>query len=288
MLLLTLTTDKVQLVSSAAGSLDVHASWVDNASGTITPGRTNTNIATATTTDVVAAPGSSTVRNIKTLNVRNQSASVANTVTILFNQNATTFELFKCSLAAGELLSYVEGLGWDIYSSDGSHKAQSARVLFKCLSADDTGQNIATVQPWFPTAGAVTIDANTTYYFEGMLLLNTGATSHSTSVGFGGTATVASIMWGALGKPVAAAGAIAAPVLAFQSAVTAVVIDTAAAAAESVIQVAGVVRFTTAGTFIPQYTFSVNPTGTILTKKNSFFRMWPIGDNNVASQGTWT
>jgi hypothetical protein len=25
-----------------------------------------------------------------------------------------------------------------------------------------------------------------------------------------------------------------------------------------------------------------------LTKRNSFFRMWPVGDNNVVSQGVWT
>jgi len=47
MLLLTSTSDLVQVVTGQAVTTDVHASWVDNASGTITPGRTNTAITIA-------------------------------------------------------------------------------------------------------------------------------------------------------------------------------------------------------------------------------------------------
>lgn len=66
MLLLTSTSDKIQVVTSASGDIDVHATWLDSASGTVTPGRTNTvAIATATTTDVVAAPAASTYRNVQ-------------------------------------------------------------------------------------------------------------------------------------------------------------------------------------------------------------------------------
>jgi len=51
MLILSSTSDIIRVVTSAAADVDVHASWVDNASGTITPGRTNTApITTATTT----------------------------------------------------------------------------------------------------------------------------------------------------------------------------------------------------------------------------------------------
>jgi hypothetical protein len=59
MLLLTSTSDKLQIISiitSQAASIDVHASWVDNASNNITPGRTNSVITTAATTNVIAAP----------------------------------------------------------------------------------------------------------------------------------------------------------------------------------------------------------------------------------------
>jgi hypothetical protein len=118
MLLLTATTDKLQLITAAAGTLDVHASFIDMSKADppvvkgSTSDRQHTAITTATTTDIVAAPAASTTRNVKTLHIRNKSASTATDVTILFNQNATTFELWKASLGPGEALEYVEGIGF--------------------------------------------------------------------------------------------------------------------------------------------------------------------------------
>ena len=83
MLLLTSTSDIIRVVTgSAVATITVHADWVDNASGTITPGRTNTAITTATTTTVVAAPAASTQRNVKGLSVTNNHASSSNVVTV--------------------------------------------------------------------------------------------------------------------------------------------------------------------------------------------------------------
>jgi hypothetical protein len=118
MLLLTATTDKLQIITGAAGTLDVHGSFVDmsNADPPVvkgsTSGRQHTAITTATTTDIVAAPAASTTRNVKTLHIRNKSASTATDVTVQFNQNATLFELWKANLGPGEALEYVEGLGF--------------------------------------------------------------------------------------------------------------------------------------------------------------------------------
>lgn len=114
MILLTTTTDKLDLITGTAADLDVHASWMDYSSGTVTPGRTNTAITTATTTDVVAAPASSTQRNVKKINVRNKDSADATDVTIRFNQNGTAFELHKARLAPGDVLQYIDGVGWFI------------------------------------------------------------------------------------------------------------------------------------------------------------------------------
>lgn len=291
MILLTATTDKLQLVTGSAGTINFHASWVDNNAGTITPGRSNSAPTTATTTDVVAAPASSTQRNVKTMNIRNAHASNANTLTVLFNDNGTTYELFKCSLAAQEVLTYVEGIGWDIYAADGSHKAQSARVLFYALDADDTGgQNVATAQPWFPTAGGVTVEAATTYFFEGQLYTTraAGATSHTTGVLFAGTATLTNIdYWGE--AKTGDTNALAAGNGFWSLAATSLVVKAASTSAteNSIIQVRGVVRINAAGTFIPQFIYSVAPGGAPTIKRGSYFRMWPIGSNTVKTQGTW-
>lgn len=119
MLLLTATTDKLDLVTSAAASVHVHASYIDmtQADPPVVKGTTSGRnhpaaITTATTTDIVPAPAATTTRNVKTLHIRNTHASVATDVTVRFNQNATTFELWKANLAPGEALEYIEGIGF--------------------------------------------------------------------------------------------------------------------------------------------------------------------------------
>lgn len=124
MLLLTNTgtADKIQAVTSSTSALDVHVSYMD-ASNAVPPvvqgdtmGRQNTAISSATTTDICAGPASSEVRNVKTIHVRNKGAA-ANDVTILYDQAGTDFELFKATLSSGDMLEYVEGIGWFVVTT---------------------------------------------------------------------------------------------------------------------------------------------------------------------------
>lgn len=122
MLLLTSTSDLLQVVTSAAVTIDVHASWIDNATGTVTPGRTNTAISTATTTTVVGSPGASTQRAVKALTVRNRSVSSCD-ITLKHTDGTTAVELEKVTLATGEQLHYIEGVGFfTIAANTGSRK----------------------------------------------------------------------------------------------------------------------------------------------------------------------
>jgi hypothetical protein len=120
MLLLTSTSDVLQIVTDAAASVDVHASWLDNAAGTVTPGRTNTAIATAATTTVVDSPGASTQRNVQTLIVRNKSAATSSAVTVRHSDGSTIVELFKVTLYPAQELTYIDGQGWEIFDSRGN------------------------------------------------------------------------------------------------------------------------------------------------------------------------
>lgn len=112
MLILALTTDKVQVVTDAAITVDVHASFVDYLSGTPTPGKQNTAISTAATTDIVASPASSTFRNVKQINIRNKHATTSVGVIVRFNANGTIFELHSAKLGPGDLLQFADGRGW--------------------------------------------------------------------------------------------------------------------------------------------------------------------------------
>lgn len=108
MLLLTSTSDIIRVVTGSAASVQVHASYVDNASGTITPARTNTTaITTATTTTVVPSPAASTQRNVKNLTLSNLS-STATTISVQHFDGTTSAELFSCTLLQNENLTLDE------------------------------------------------------------------------------------------------------------------------------------------------------------------------------------
>lgn len=121
MLLLTSTSDKIVLNTSAAGSIQVHASWADNLASVVTPGRTNTAaITTATNTDVVAAPAAATQRNLRNLSVRNTHASITNVVTVTHTDGTNSEVLLSVTLLASESLVLDEIGKWTHYDSNGA------------------------------------------------------------------------------------------------------------------------------------------------------------------------
>lgn len=110
MLLLTATTNILELTTSGTSTVDVHASWVDMEAADTVPGSTETQITTATTTTIVAAPGASTQRQIKLLTVSN-AGSAANTVTLKKDVGGTESQVFKATLYVGDSLVYTDGKG---------------------------------------------------------------------------------------------------------------------------------------------------------------------------------
>lgn len=113
MLLLTSTSDIIRIVTaSAVSTINVHASYVDNASGVITPGRTNTNITTATTTTIVASPGASTQRNVKTIYIENNNASTSQVVTVQHFDGTTNSDIIQVTLGASENLNMRDDGSW--------------------------------------------------------------------------------------------------------------------------------------------------------------------------------
>ena len=120
MIYLTGTSDLLRVVTSAAITTDVYASWVDLNGTTATPGRTNTAITTATTTTVVGAPAGSTYRTLKTLTVRNKGAS-PQTVTILHTDGTTVVEVTEAVLQANYTLHYHEMAGFWVTDNNGAN-----------------------------------------------------------------------------------------------------------------------------------------------------------------------
>lgn len=196
---------------------------------------------------------------------------------------------------AGKAL-YFDGTGaaalYDT-SAAGRELVNGARGadIFKVLDADTTGSNSNSAQPWFPSAGGVTVAAATTYFFEGVLRLSraAGSTSHTTAILFGGTATLTNIDWYGLAKT-GDANDLQSWQGFWATAATALVLKAASTSTteQSMFRVRGVVRINAGGTVIPQFVYSAAPGGAPTILRGSFFRLYPVGTNTVVSAGTWS
>lgn len=184
MLLLASTSDLVRVVTSAAINTDVHASWVDVASGVVTPGRTNTLITTATTTTVVASPGASTYRTVKTLTVRNRHASTSQDLTVVHSDGTNIPELIKATLLAGDALHYDEHNGWTVRDLFGRIKRREDSLIDAAspdfstvvLASDVTNNNASANTIADVTALSFAVTSGNTYWFRFFIMYTSAAT----------------------------------------------------------------------------------------------------------------
>lgn len=120
MLLLTSTSDFIQVTTGAAvNAITVHASYVTNNFGTITPERLNTSITAATTVIVVSGPGPGQQTNVKLLVITNTSLSACR-VTVQHFDGLFAPVLAACTLQAGEQLIFNELGDWVRYNAQGA------------------------------------------------------------------------------------------------------------------------------------------------------------------------
>ena len=186
MLLLTSTSDILRVVTGSAAEVDVHASWVDNNAGTITPGRTNTApIVTATTTTIVAAPAGSTQRNVKGVYIHNVSASVATTVTLQHFDGTNSVDLVNCTLQPDEHLNLMETGEWvhrdrnlaEYTYSPTNNGVLGATGVFAETIPREICPEVNTVAP---TASG-TLFMQAIYLYAGQLVSNIGISSATTA-----------------------------------------------------------------------------------------------------------
>ena len=134
MLLLTSTSDIIRVVTGSAANVNVHTDYVENASGTFTPKRTNTAaITTATTTTIVPSPGASTQTNVKNIYITNNHATASTQVTVQHYDGTTSNDLMGVTLLAGEnLIMDAEG-NWS------HHDVQGANYAYAGLANQNLG-----------------------------------------------------------------------------------------------------------------------------------------------------
>lgn len=186
MLLLASTSDEIRLVTSAAVTVDAHASFVDLASGATTPGRTNTAIVSATTTTVVGSPGASTYRTVKTLHVRNKHAATSCDVTVVHRQSGPTdVELVKVTLLAGDALHYDEHNGFTVRDNFGRIKRREDSLIDAAspdfstvvLASDVTNNNASANTIADVTGLSFAVVSGNTYWFRFFIMYTAAATT---------------------------------------------------------------------------------------------------------------
>jgi hypothetical protein len=263
MLNLVLTTDKLQLSTSSAATVDVHASFIDLSGTTITPGKQNTAIAGIATTDIVAAPSSGT-RNVKTLHIRNKDASLSVNVIVIFDANGTDYELHGATIAPGQSLEYVEGIGFFLI--------QSTAKLNKMLYVTSNSVHATAATFAVITGLSTPVLSGKKYAIECALFHISNATTTGAQFGFGGVAMTAMI-GGAISTVTNSPTAATMSTGVATAVNTAFVVQTTGAAANAPTWVAGWIQPSADGTFEMRATSEVTVANGLTVLKGSWMHI---------------
>jgi hypothetical protein len=257
--------------------------------------------ANVTTAGLISATGNITGGNITS--VAGQFSTGGNVtggnVAGFIRPTSGTAAAAPIKLVAGTNVSSPQGgcIEYDGVVFYGDATASNRGVLateqFIALVSDYVANDSATAQKVFnsPTNGAITLDASTTYMFEGVYYITRGlgANSHTLSTLFALGGTLTSITYTAdttstTGTTLGAVSRI------YGTSSTALVVTAASTSTTENITVVirGTVRTNTAGTFTPQIKYDSAPGGAPTILKNSYFLMTPVGTSTVASVGNWS
>jgi hypothetical protein len=114
----TASTDLLRVITGSAADLDCIVSFTEatQASPPIQdwPETQFTNIPSATTTTILGAPASGSIRKIQAVSIVNTHASASTTVRVVIERTGpVTWDCFNTvTLQPGESLTFTEGLGW--------------------------------------------------------------------------------------------------------------------------------------------------------------------------------
>lgn len=121
MILLTGTSHLLRVVTDAISDIEVHVSYLENSSGSVTVSRQNTaSITTATTTTILSSPSSGVQRNARHIGIRNNHGSTACTVTVEHYDGTTAETIMKCVLLVAESLVMGEDGKWKHFKDTGA------------------------------------------------------------------------------------------------------------------------------------------------------------------------
>jgi hypothetical protein len=165
---------------------------------------------------------------------------------------------------------------------------------FYSLNSGFAGANATGAQSIFGLSNGVTLAGSTQYEFEYIIALSktAGTTSHTVSIGFGGTATLNNIIYQAVYDGGSTFNTLntSTDSIIVNTASSTVITGAQTSATNTVyILTKGTVSVNSGGTFNPQYTLSAAPGGAYTTQVGSYMKIKPIGASGAnVSVGTWS
>ncbi len=167
MILLTTTTDKLSLITDFSCNIAVSVIYIDRNQTTGNVGvadRQLTTITTATTTDILAAPGASTTRKVKELRIQNANTSTPMDITLQYNANGTLYEFISSRLMPKDVLTYAEDTGFKLVTIQKFF--DEFRVLWPTRSAEVVCNGNSSAGPaHMPGFTIKGLKPSTTYHF---------------------------------------------------------------------------------------------------------------------------
>lgn len=189
--------------------------------------------------------------------------------------HTTIFDRATLTLARYELELMLPALG-------------HGKRTFTTNVGDLTGANSNAAQPIFQAGNdTFATGADISYLVDLFFTVTNGATSCTKSLVFGGTATFTSMRLDIVAQECAdnALATVSAAALKTQAAASPIL--PAGTATAWCCRARGIIRVNAAGSIIPQFQFSADPTGTVLVKGDSYMVLTPIGSKTAAYRGGW-
>ena len=273
------------LGANALGALTTGGSNVgigSTAGSNLTTGSNNTIIGAAAT---VSAVGDS-----NSIVIGKSAVGLGTNTTVIGVSTTTSTKIFgTLTLDDTALISSSSATAKAIKSTVPAGTGVTPTVQIICPSSAQSLLSQTATQPVFSTPqDTITLQASTTYMFEGVYLLSTGTTSHATAMSFVlTTATMTNCTWITSASAPAALNATAAGVTtAIWNSVTGGNVNSANVQPYTTIKFNGVMRVNAAGTLVPNIAFSVAPGGTNTTMIGSYLAFYPIGSNTIDFVGS--
>lgn len=185
-----------------------------------------------------------------------------------------------------------DGYGPLVKNLDGANQRIHASMWSIILGSDVTwsfpGNN--TLSAFLSGGNAtLTVQPATRYRFRSLLEVHNGGTTiHATFLGFLGSATYTDFKYQSVSGAGTAQGSGINSQIKQNIVATNSTVQVGITHSTFICQADGTFGTSAAGTIIPAFGMSADPTGTHVVKTGSYFECWAIGSNTVTSTGAWS